>query len=231
MTKILDAKIIGGALALGLGAWLSAQAASTGPTIASFSLPTGSYKAPLPDGYCLPTGKYDANAKLGAAADSTNLTDLTFYRCADMTAGADPTSWGMVKTPLSVVSAKAPPRSQLIAEMKSQVDPAAMKRLDDEAAKQATPQAERVFGQDLKVGMDAKAVGSDQFGIYFAGTLTVTDQSNKTTTLAIAYAITSANGGIFSIDIYGRYHNARDILNVLASVKKTTADFVNANGG
>ncbi len=54
--------------------------------------------------------------------------------------------------------------------------------------------------------------GSDQFGIYFVGTLTVTDQSNKTTTLAIAYAITSAIA--FSQSIYtAGITTQRDILN------------------
>ena len=231
MTKFFCVKTINLALIVGVAVPSWAQAAPSGPAIVSFSLPNASYKVPLPNGYCIPVGKYVEKAKLVAETDNDNRTDLTFYRCADMAAGADLTSWGMIKTPVNTVGVKAPTRTELFAELKTQIDPAAMKQLDDEAIKQAGPLAKRVFGQDLKVGMNTKAVGADKFGIYFAGTVTVTDAQNKTSTLAIAYAITVVNGGVFSVDVYSLFHDTRDVVDAVEKVEKETADFVNANGG
>lgn len=199
-------------------------------TVAVFSLPTGEYKAPLPDGYCTPTGTYEAQAKITAAADTTNLTDISFYLCDEMASKRDVTTWGMIKTPLETLNEKTPSRAELIAALKSQIDADEYKKLTAEAIQEALPQAQTIFGKDIKVGLDAKAVDSDAAGIYFAGTSMASD-GTTTNTSAVAYAVTASAGNVFMIYLFGPYHGAKDVLAVLAKVKTATSDFVNTNGG
>jgi hypothetical protein len=196
----------------------------------TFSMPTGGYKVSLPDGYCTPTGQYDAAAKIAAAADSQNLTDFSFYLCAEMAGSKAVTSWGMIKTPLETLKEKTPSRAELIGQVSSQVDPATLKALNDKASQEAQSQVHNIYGNDVKIGLDAKGVDSDSAGVYFAGTISSSD-STGTTTSAIAYSLTAAGGNVFMIYLYGPYAGASDILAVLAKVKKMTSDFVSANPG
>src|SRR5215472_2273589 len=86
---------------------------------AEFSLPGAKFVLPLPKGYCLPTGDYETNAKMTAAADTTNLTDVSFYGCDDMAAGTL-TTWGALKTPFSAVNASDNKLQDLVDYFKNQ---------------------------------------------------------------------------------------------------------------
>lgn len=74
-------------------------------------------EAPMPAGYCLPTGKHKAVAELVAAADTENVTLATLFRC-DLMAGDRPpgNDYYLIKTPRKALVLKIS-RAQLIEEL------------------------------------------------------------------------------------------------------------------
>jgi hypothetical protein len=209
----------------------AAGAAGADPAnaIAAFSLPGGNFNVPLPDGYCIPTGEYEASAKITAAADADNLTDISFTSCSEMAANQPATTWGMIKTPLSTLKSAAGSRSELIDYFKTQVHPEDMKRWTDEASSEG--QAQKVAGADTKIEASLKLLDTDAYGAYSGGTLSAAPAGGKGVVLGCAFGVTIANNRVFTLYLFAPYEGAKDVVNLLAKVKTATRAFVAANGG
>lgn len=208
----------------------AADATATDRT-ATFSLPGGSFKAPVPEGYCVPTGEYDANAKITAAADTANLTDISFTGCAEMQAGLDQVTWAMIKTPLESLKESAGARHDVIDYFKNQIKPEDLKKWTDEAQTSTNAQAQTIYGKDLKIATEVKPLAADAFGAYLGGTISVDVAADKKILLTCVYGITVVNDRIFTLYFYSPYRDARDVVALLAKVQTATQAFVNANGG
>jgi hypothetical protein len=200
----------------------AAQAADTVP----FSLPGIAFKFPLPAGYCVPTGRYADQAAHAAAADETNRTDVSYYICSDMAANSATSGWGMLKTPNALVDKSGGSRAALIDYFSKLVKPADLAKMNAESARIASKGLHDV-GEKGSVSLDLRPLDTDAIAAYMGGTVTI--GSGKL--VACAYATTVVKDRVFLIYLFRPYTDARDITQLLAQVRVTTAAFVRANGG
>jgi hypothetical protein len=218
-------------LAAGLGMALAAAPAAADPA-PTFALLSGTFNAPLPDGYCVAGGKFEALAKVLASADTTNLTDVTYVDCDALTTGTL-SSWGMIKTPLATLQAKAPARGIVLAQIKASAESASGKKVldisSDDLARKSN--LNKIFGPDLKGSAKFEPMGYDGNAVYFGGVANYDDGKNPPAKIAVAYSITTVNGSYFSIYLYRRFTDAGDITALLDKIKPETAAFIAANGG
>jgi len=202
--------------------------ADTAPTIMSFTLPGDkSFIVPLPAGYCVPTGAYETAAKMTASADPKNLTNVSFIDCADAAAGGELNHFGILKTPFELVSTDVD-RAEILAELKPSVDTKALQDLNDAASNIGSESLTRVYGRDIKVSLDVRALDSDDKAVYYAGTADLSD-AERQKKLACAYAISVVRKRVIVLYLYAAFHDARDVTAVLSAVKDLTAAFVKAN--
>ncbi len=207
----------------------AAWAAGDGGTVA-FSLPGVDFVFPFPDGYCAPTGRYDAQARITAAADHTNLTDVSYYRCEEMAAGAVSTRWGMLKTPMAMLNSAGTTRAALIDYLKTQINPDDMKKLLADGAKLANEGVHQTLGEGANLTADLKALDADANAAYMGGTVAISADSGQRL-VACVYATTIVKDRVFLLYLFQRYNDPRDIVDLLAIVRTSTAKFVAANGG
>ena len=90
---------------------------ATAPAQTDFTVAGVTFHMSLPDGYCFPFGRYVELARETAALDDRNMTDASFMKCDDMKKNVDPTSWGMLKTPLASIGKNVGTRAKLVAAL------------------------------------------------------------------------------------------------------------------
>jgi hypothetical protein len=203
-------------------------AADPGPQRVEFFLPGAKFVLTLPAGYCSPVGDYEAKTRIIAAADTTNLTDVSFIGCADMSAGTL-TTWGMLKTPMSAVNSTDARLQDLIDYFKPQINTDAMRAINDAASAEGSKRLQEIFGSGKTVSLDMKPLAYDVHGIYFGGTVSVNDGSQPSSLLTCVYAITVVKGRVFMLYLYTPYHDERDVVALMSAVEGSTAAFQDAN--
>jgi len=217
------------AIAFVLALGLSGAAAAEAPT---FDMPSGTFNAPLPDGYCLPSGTLDIAMKMLAEADKTNKTDISFVFCDDLKSGI-PTSWGGIKTPLAMLNGHAGARLEALAQVKALFGTEAGKKLlnvTEDDIKTKTGLRE-LFGKDFTGTTKIEPLGSDDNAVYFGGVVNYDDGKGRLEKVACAYAITVARDNAFLLILYKEFESTDDIATLLAKVKPAVASFIAANGG
>jgi hypothetical protein len=196
----------------------------------TFSFPGADFNVPLPAGYCIPQGVYETKAKMVAATDTGNLTDLSFYSCADMDAGGRPTTWGMVKTPFAFMSVTNATRKELIDALSAKLDPDILQKMHDEIIKRGNTGIHNVVGDISISGLEMKPLSKDVNGVYFGGTVQYSASDHGQIQLTAVYSATVVKGRIFFLYLYGPYQSPGDVLSLLASLQAETAAFLSANG-
>lgn len=209
-----------------------ATAAAADDAVPVFPLPTGTFNAPLPAGYCLATGPFEALAKIMASADNVNMTDVTYVACGDFTAGKL-SSWGMIKTPLETLREKVGPRAPALAQLKATVNSDEGKAFStiSNGDLEKYGNLNKIFGPDFKGSAKFDALDSDDNAVYFGGVANYDDGKGHTSKVAAAYAITVVKDSVFEIYVYKPFSDVGDIAALLAIVKPEAAAFVAANGG
>ncbi len=206
------------------------EATAAAPVIATISLPGAELQFPLPDGYCLPQGQYDAIAKVTAAADTTNATDLSYDSCAEMKAGQDLAHFGMVKTPKEALlqSYSLP---ELVASFKAALGSGELRKAleDPKMLDSAKTDLKSVLGKDPTVSATIQPVDVDENGAYLAGTVTVS-VDGKADVSAIAAGITVVKTKLVMCYFYAPFHSLADVADVLKAAKAETALFIRQNG-
>lgn len=101
--------------------WLGLLVAAPGAAMAqdkiAISIVGVDIEAPMPTGYCLPTGKNKAAADLLAAADTENVTHTSLFRCDRMDDASGPgNDYYLLKTPRQALVASIS-RPELIAQL------------------------------------------------------------------------------------------------------------------
>lgn len=220
--------------ALAIAVMLSASAAVADESVPTFEMPGGTFNAPLPMGYCAATGSFEAWAKVLASVDTSNLTDISYVACSDLTPGnTRPTTWGMIKTPLSTLREMAGPRQAELASLQATVNQDEGKKVQEvttaELAQNSNMNA--IFGPDFKGSARFDAMDFDDYGIYYGGVSNFDDGKGDVHKIACAYSITVANGRVFAIYLYRAFNDVSDIAALLALTKTETKAFIVANGG
>jgi hypothetical protein len=185
----------------------------------TFTMSGMSFNFPVPAEFCAPAGPYVARAEALATGDNANHTSFSFVDCASQERGGDLLRWGMVKTPRNLVNTNVGPLPSVIAELKRQFDSGDFERQMNQGVAQAAG--------DQRFASTARPVGTDSYGAYVGGTLTIDNR-----TMAAAWGMTAIKGRLFAVYVYGPYNNNdADVQDVIARAKTATMNFVNANPG
>jgi hypothetical protein len=177
-----------------------------------------SFNFPMPAEFCAPEGQYVTRAQNLANGDTANHTSFTFMDCGSMGRGGDLLRWGMVKTPRNLVNTDVGSLPSVIAELKRQFDTGEFERQMNQGVAQAAG--------DQRFATTARPLGTDPYGAYVGGTLTVDNR-----TMAAAWGMTAIKGRLFAVYVYGPYNGDADVQDVIARAKTATRAFVDANPG
>lgn len=200
--------------ALIVSASLVASSAPASDTrMADFRVGGVSFSMPIPDDYCLPSGKMADIAQVLAAADKVNTTDLTLSRCdGEVLRGAN--DYTVVKTP-SAALLVAVDRTTLL----TQLGAAFGKTLDtkswrDTAAKSMSD----VTGTKVDISGTFGPRGKDDMCGYMAGVLHY-DTPGISYDQPIAVCITAIGGRIISIFRAGTKPDEAGILSLMRETR------------
>jgi len=186
--------------------------------ITTFQVSGITFAFPIPDGFCLPTGRYATQANLTANGDPANITDVSFDDCAAMATNGNLTRWGMVKTPRQYVSLDAGTREKFIQDLKAQFASGEFERSMNQGAAQAQP----------GIGTHVRPLGTDANGGYIGGTLTM-NGPNRPMTLTGVWSLTVVKHRVTMVYLYGPYHSQKDVDALVALVRTATAKFIAVN--
>jgi hypothetical protein len=190
----------------------------TPPRMTSFMMSGLSFGFPLPDGFCIPAGRYATHARQVADGDAANQTSLSFSDCGSMARNANLSRWGMIKTPRNLVYQDVGTRVAVIAELKRQFDSGEFQRQMNQGIANAA-------GNE-QFATTAKPLGTDAYGAYVGGTLTMDGR-----TMAAAWGMTAVKRRLFAIYFYGPYSGPADVQDVVNRARNATRALVHANPG
>ncbi len=133
-------------------------------------------EAPMPAGYCLPTGKNKAAADLLAAADTENVTHASLFRCDQMATEAGPgNDYYLLKTPRRALVATVS-RPELIAGLAREFGKAEWQEGGTKAAsltEKASGSISETFNARVEVKGSFSPRGTDADCVYMGGEATV----------------------------------------------------------
>jgi hypothetical protein len=144
--------------------WACAIAATMPGTAAAqevltIEFPGVMLSAPIPEGYCLPTGEAKASAELMSTADTQNATHAILLRCEHRSTGTDESKdYYLIKSPRHALTT-AVPRAKLLAEMAQHFG-----RAEWQMGGQASRDASTLVNRDLSEKLDAPASVGGDFG-------------------------------------------------------------------
>lgn len=180
---------------------------------ADFQVGGVSFSLPLPASYCLPAGKDAAVAKLMAAGDTTNTTDLTLVRCDEgIVPGAN--DYTYVKTPVAALQITID-RPTLLAQLGAEFG----KAIDTtSASSQAGKKLSEVAGMKIDISGSFAPRGKDDVCGYMAGVLHVaTDKISYDQPIAVC--ITSVGGRVLSVYRTGKKNDEAGILALMREAR------------
>ena len=141
-----------------------------------------------------------------------------------------PSAWGWVKTPLKLLNSGGTSRQSLIDYFAKQIDPADFKRYVEEGERIGNQGLHDTVG-GVTVKTDFKPLDTDANAAYLGGTVTGNQDNGDHNIVACVFAMTIVKDRAFLVYLFRPYKDARDVVELLAGVKKVTARFIAANGG
>lgn len=129
-------------------------------------------EAPMPEGYCLPTGKDKVVTDLIAAADTENLTHASLVRCDRVgKPGGLGNDYYLIKTPRRVLLASVS-RPELLAALEKEFGKAEWQaggRASTEVSKKVNEDLTETFSSPVEVKGDFSGRGADSDCAYLGG--------------------------------------------------------------
>lgn len=203
-------------MAAGLCALALPAAAQTAATT-EFTVGDVAIELPLPAGFCPANGVGVQVAKIVAAADKDNATDLTLFPCNDQSGTAP--DYYLVKTPASMLAAKSP-RADILASLKAEFDkPGFAEALEAADINGKTSEAySKLMQQKAEVSGKVEPMGIDETCAYMGGVMHFQSAATRYSR-AISACITSVGDRVVMIYRYSQGEPG----NVLARMKSAKA--------
>jgi hypothetical protein len=198
---------------LGAGQALAQQA----PATARFNVGSVAMDAKLPAGFCEPSGAAIAAARLTAASDPGNATDLTLYPCTD-TSGAPP-EYFLVKTPRNLLDT-AMTREELLKALTAELeDPSfSAEKLSSEANSSASDSVSKASGVQVQVKTDIRPLGRDGECAYMGGVVALTAGS-QSGSVNVGGCITAVGNRVVMVFYYRAGSNIAEAAKLLPAAK------------
>ena len=194
--------------------------ASAEPAQTQFRMAGVNFIVPLPDGYCLPTGKDIDVSQAMAAADSENVTHAMLVRCDN----DELMDYYILKTPKQVMMAQVSMADFLSAMGEAFANPA-MKKLihGDEIEKVVERDLNAVLGTKVDFVGEIKPLGQDDQCAYLGG---IGDFSNipKPYKIAIGACMTVVSNKVITVYSYGPRTDQVGVINELKKAHNLAAE-------
>lgn len=179
------------------------QAAAQTGQKASFNIGTVTVEAPLPPGFCLPTGSAVAKADLGVKSDPENQTHATFYACAQMQ-NPTITDYFLIKTPKNLLDYPMTREAVLASLTAEMTDPNfSAEKLSSEAGSKATKSISEASGRPTSVSTDIRPLGRDKDCAYMGG-LVAADTNGTIFSLNVGGCITAVGDRVLMVFRYSK---------------------------
>lgn len=176
---------------------LAAPAAAQQSGTVSFSVGGVDFTAPMPAGYCAPTGDRIESAQAAAALDKNNVTNLTLDSCGP---AADPADYLIVKTPVDLVSTPMRLRDLLR-------DPGFARPSEPEAPPETERRMEAAAsakrGEPVDLSGGVAALGHDAVCGYLGGTIAVA-ATGATDYFSLGGCMTVVGERVLTVFFYAR---------------------------
>jgi hypothetical protein len=218
MRTVLAALCLG---ATGLGA-TALPAAPPAPREASFQVGGVSFRLPLPSGYCLPRGAQVEVARLVAAGDPQNVTNLTLFPCnapVDAEGLSAQKDYILIKTPKQAVDAEVARDALLQGMGEAFESPAfAQAMASGQFLKESGKGVSDVVGRKVDLSGTVAPRGKDDLCAYLGGIMSVAS-SIKSYSLAVGSCITAVGGRVLSVYWYGADERPAGVARLLVKAK------------
>jgi hypothetical protein len=184
---------------------------------ANFRVGGAELSMPLPDGYCMPSGKDIDVAQLMAAADKVNVTHAMVVKCGSQPQLLD---YFILKTPVEALLPVLD-RQEFLKLMKTEfVKPEMQNYMSDDKLEQEVGRSyEKVLQQ--KISMDAQIDfrGSDDVCVYLGGYGLVTDIPQPYS-IAVGLCMTTVEGKMLSVNIYAPPADSADVAKLMTRARE-----------
>jgi hypothetical protein len=221
---IIDRRSLADALAVLLcvapfGCSKAEAASNQEKPVATFRFSGTSFSLPIPDGYCLPTGRDVDVAQLLAAGDNENVTHLMLNWCEPRSREAIDDDYILIKTPKHALLAFVDRKSFMEAvgvEFDKPDFAAALAREDftDGAEKSL----EETLGSKIDIGGALRPLGKDDVCAYLGGTLEIATPK-LAYKISVAGCITSVANRVVTLYWYGPDKGAPGIASLITRVR------------
>lgn len=161
-------------------------------------------EAPMPAGYCVPTGKYKTVAELVAAADTENVTLASLFPCDRMSSEQEPGSdYYLIKTPRRALLVSVS-RPELIAQLKEEFGKAEWQEGGKRVAEipgKASESITDTFNTPVEVKGSFAPRGTDADCVYMGGEVQVS-MAGLSYPIQTGACMTAAANKIVTVYIY-----------------------------
>ena len=208
--------------------WLlcASTAGAAEPPAVKFNWAGETFAAPIPAGYCVPTGAYIDLAATVAKAEVDNETLVTLYDCAAMSEKRISARSILIKGQRRAVGDHVT-RAQLLNQFKTmpKSDLASALATQPGAVKDAKGKDADI---DFKMDMTLQPVAADDFGVYVAGLLKM-QTSKEAKAVSVAFAITAIRTHPLLYYVFNQGTSVSDIAAALDETKAGVRALVAAN--
>ncbi len=175
--------------------------------------------APIPAGYCIPSGKFVTVAQLLAAVDRRNVTHATFYACADGKNIDKNADYILLKTPNEALIAKLT-LNKLLTEIGSVFDNTFfIKAINSEKMDHDLEKSMKsVLHTDVNAAVNIRPLGKDDRCAYMGGTAKL-EGSGLTSNVAVGLCMTVVGDRLISINYYGSDTSIKGVVNLTKKAK------------
>lgn len=217
------------AAAMGLA---MAGSAGAEPIRTTFELVGKTYNVTIPDGFCPLDDQTRPVFDTIAAADTQNLTDLTFVDCNLAKAEASQRRYGIFKTPKSTLLTVLPPRAELLKQFAGAITDGSMAKAmkDADVSNQANKALKDTTGMDLHISGEPRFVEADEKAAYLVAAMSG-GTGGDVHKFSMAGGLTEVNGRLIALYLYGPYESDADVARLLIQAKAQIARFIADNGG
>jgi hypothetical protein len=192
---------------------------------ASFQTDGIAFVAPLPSGYCLPTGRKLETANVMASGDPTRTTLLTIFPCGETEASNG--DYIIVKTPVSNARSEFD-RGETLDELEAKYSKLQSVQSSENERTQAEALTSKMNGGKTSVQGDIRWAGRDEVCNYLAGSITYRI-GNREGPVAAAVCMTVVRRKALILYTYGDNTNAGSIARLLPRLRGFAEGLIAAN--